>query len=283
MALVMLAALLMAALFLVLRAIGERKLPLFPVVVVNYLTATAVGLAHARPWEVAYTGHLVAPALLEGTLFIIFFQLMGLSARRAGVTVTTVASKMSLVVTVAVAVLLFKENPGVLGWLGILAGVTGVVFTSLGDTDEGRRSWLLPLIIFIGSAGTDTVINVVQRTHLTPLTEAVFTTYTFSAAGMLGLLALPFHRERHALRSGAVWVGGIVLGTVNYGSIQALVHALTSSGMPSAHVFPLLNIATILIGTAAAMVLFKERLPLRRWTGIGLCILGMVLILWAQR
>ncbi len=279
----MIAALLMAALFLVLRAIGERELPLFPVVVVNYFTATTVGLLHARPWNVGHTGHLVAPAALEGALFILFFHLMGVSARRAGVTVTTVASKMSLVITVIIAVLLFKEHPGAWGWLGIGAGVVGVVLTSIGDNKSTTNSWLLPLIIFIGSACTDTVINVVQRTHLTPLTEAVFTTYTFAAAGCIGLVVLLFHAQRRAVLRAEVVRWGVLLGLVNYGSIQALVHALTSSGLPSAHVFPLLNIATILIGTAAAMLLFKERLSLHRWIGVGCCVLGMVLIMFTAR
>jgi drug/metabolite transporter (DMT)-like permease len=283
MALVLIAALLMAAVFLVLRGIGQKDVPLFPAIVINYLVAFTIGMLHARPWQVDGLSLLWGPAALEGALFIGIFHLMGVSARKVGVAITTVASKMSLAVTVAIAVLVFHEQPGIWGWIGILLGLAGVVLTTRGDGTGSPRDLWLPVIVFLGGACTDTVINVVQRTRLTPDTEAVFTTFTFGAAAMIGVIAVLFHPQRAALGQARTWIAGTILGIVNYGSIHALVHALAASGMPSTHVFPLLNIATIIIGTGASMLLFRERLRPVQGVGILLCVAALLAILSIHR
>lgn len=283
MALVAITALVTALMFLGLRLVGDRGRALFPAIVVNYITAGALGLLIARPWQLSGLDILVGPAVLEGGLFILFFHLMGLSARRAGVTVTTVATKMSLVVTVAIAVFFFKEETGAWSWVGIGLGLLGVVLTTLTPAKATETAdagvWWLPVIVFIGSVCTDTVINMVQRTHLTPATESAFTAFTFCTAAVIGLVVLLFHPQRKALVQRDTWIAGGLLGIVNYGSIYFLIITLTRSGWPSSQVFPLVNIGTILIGTALAVWYFKEKLTPVRWAGIACCVIALAILI----
>ena len=49
--------------------------------------------------------------------------------------------------------------------------------------------------------------------------------------------------------------------------------------MTASAIFPLMNIAAILFATFAGALVFKERLSLRQWIGMGLCIVALALIM----
>lgn len=135
---------------------GETKV--FHAIVVNYIVAFIIGMAMIPDVSLAFAGASECPdwfiaALLLGVLFIYIFNLAARTALKSGVTVTTVASKMSL----ALAVLLFvftdpNENITSFEGFAIVPALCGVVFTS----SRGEKlslsvhSLLGPLIILLG-------------------------------------------------------------------------------------------------------------------------------------
>jgi drug/metabolite transporter (DMT)-like permease len=282
MALVIFAALFVAALFVLFKSFEARRIALLPAIVINYITAFICGMAISKPWAAGDISLLWMPSILLSFLFVSVFYLTGISSQRAGVAPTTVASKMSLVLTVLFAVIVFKEDPGMLGWAGIGLALAGVVLSTWSGDDRARGiAWLLPVLLFLGNAAIDIGINVVQRMYTTALTEAVFPTIVFGCAGLLGLAWSLLRRERSAYADPRTWIAGSVLGVVSYGSLYFVVKALASSGLPSSSVFPLMNIGVILFGSAASMVLFRERLKPVHLAGIFVSILALALILSA--
>lgn len=280
MALVIAAAFFMAVLFLLFKIFEQRNVALFPAIVVNYFAASICGMLVAAPWEAGDLSHLVIPSVLLGFLFITIFYLTGLSAQRAGVAATTVASKMSLVLTVVFAVYLYDEQPGWIGWSGITLAVVGVVLASwVRERGASGREWLLPATLFLGNAVIDISINWVQRMHLTEATEAVFPTLVFACAGMLGFLWTLRSGSRQQFATPGVWIGGVVLGLANYAALYFVVKALARGGLPSSSVYPLINIGVILFGTALSMLLFKERPRVVQYVGIACAVVALVLIL----
>jgi drug/metabolite transporter (DMT)-like permease len=216
-------------------------------------------------------------------LFISVFYLTGYSAQVAGVAPTTVASKMSLVLTVVFCVVAFKEQQSALGWLGIAVALAGVVLSSWSTDGRARGSaWLLPGLLFLGNAAVDIGINITQRMRTTPLTEAVFPTLVFGFAGILGLGWVLQRREQRAFADPRTWIGGLLLGAINYGSLYFVVKALANSGLPGSSVFPLMNIGVILFGSLASALLFNERPGRVQIAGILLSVLALGLILAAQ-
>jgi len=283
MVLVTAAAFFMAVLFLLFKVFELRRIPLLPAIVVNYYVACICGILVAPPWQAGDLSPLALPSAVLGFMFISIFYLTGLSAQRAGVAATTVASKMSLVLTVLFAVHLYGERPGVIGWSGIALALVGVALASwVRTTGAARGEWLLPTTLFIGNALIDITINWVQRMHLTEATEAVFPTLLFAVAGTLGTAWLLIKRERGAFVGPGVWVGGTVLGIMNYAALYFVVQALTYSAMPSSSVYPLVNIVVILFGTAASIALFKERPRAVQYVGIACAVIALVLILNVQ-
>ena len=66
---------------------------------------------YSKPWAAGDISLLWMPSALQGGLFILLFQLIGLASQRIGISPTTVASKMSLALTVLITVLIFREQP----------------------------------------------------------------------------------------------------------------------------------------------------------------------------
>ena len=280
MALVAGTALLMAAIFLLFKRFAVRRIPLLPTIAVNYVVACAVGLLVAPPWSLPELPRLWWPAGGLGVVFIGMFLLTALSAERAGVAATTVASKMSLVLTVALSVVLYREHPGAAGWTGIVLAIAGVVMSTWTRGGSAERiAWLLPAVLFFGNSLIDLSLSAVQRHLLSPHGEAVFPTLVFAMAGLLGLLAAVVLPRRGDLMRRDVWLGGLVLGLVNYGSLWFLLRTLGRSGYPVSAVFPLVNIGVVLCSAAGARLIFGERLMRVQLFGIGVSVLAMLLIL----
>ena len=73
-------------------------------------------------------------------------------------------------------------------------------------------------------------------------------------------------------------LGGIALGIPNYFSIYYLLKALQSETLNSASVFTINNVAIVMFSTLLGITLFKEKLSLKNWMGIGLAIISIILI-----
>jgi uncharacterized membrane protein len=277
MALVAITALWMALLLICFKVFGKREVPLLPAIAINYATACAWGIAVTRPWRIE-----MPTALLLGVLFIALFYLTALSSQRAGVAATSVASKMSLVLTVLFAVLFLGERPSTIGWIGIGLALVAVPLASYARGAPGARgAWLMPALLFVGNAAIDITINKVQRDLLTPMTEPLFPTLVFAVAGTIGFGALAMRGELRTVLQPKALIGGIVLGSMNYASLYFLVTTLARSGLASSSVFPLLNIGVILISTVIGLALFGDRLRRVQAGGIALAVIAMGLILLA--
>ena len=280
MVLVILAALCVAAFAVIFRYFERFGVPLFPAITVNYFIAFCFGLAIHPPWRSGDVSLLWMPSALLGTLFVTIFSLTGLSAQRAGAARTTIAGRMSLVLTVLGMVVIFHERLRPLTIAGICIALVGLVLTTAstkGSTE--KRSWLLPMLIFLGSGAADVGVSAAQRVRTTSLNEAAFTTMCFGGAALVSAIVLLARRQHPSLGDRRAWIGGIVLGVVNYASLLFLVLALGHGELAASSIFPLMNIAAILFATIAAIVLFKERLSVRQWIGIACCILALVLIM----
>ncbi|MFT3885531.1 MAG: DMT family transporter [Flavobacteriales bacterium] len=284
MALVIAAAFFMAVLFFLFKVFERRNVPLLPAIVVNYFVASTCGSIVAPPWQAGDLSPLWMPAAALGFLFITIFYLTGLSTQRAGVAVTTVASKMSLVLTVLFAVAFYGDRPGAFGWAGIILALLGVLLTSsMGTRAATRGAILLPLVLFFGNSAIDILINWTQRTHLTPATEAVFPTLAFVFAGGIGLLWIMTTKDRTSFQRPAAWAGGAVLGVANYTALYFLVKALANGGLPPSAAYPVINIGVIIFGTGLSIPVFRERPMRMQYVGILCAVIALVLIVMSTR
>ncbi len=227
------------AIFILFKFLGHLNIPAFPVIVYNYLFATIPGIFFsiksipsgpltAKPW--------LPMALIIGILFILMFYIIGLSSKKAGISVTTVASKMSVATPIAFSIL---YDPGDrLTWIkfaGIslaLISVFLIVYRN-GGIRVSRQAIYLPFLLFAGMGIVDSLVKYAQYRYIGNGELAFFTLILFLVAFVTGLTVLVIKRNLKSLMDPNILPWGIMLGIANFGSVFFLIRSLNyrSSGM----------------------------------------------------
>lgn len=282
MLLVTLTALCVAGFVVLFRSFESYRIALRPAIAVNYAVAFIIGLIASTPWNKGDLTPLYAPAAGIGVLFATMFILIGVSAQRVGVAMTTIAARMSLVLTVLFSVHLFAEDPGPWGWAGITLAIMGLVLANW-KKDAGRlkRAWVLPIVILIGSALCDIGVGYAQRMRTNEVNAETLPTLCFGTSTLTSVIFVVMRGEQRDLLSGRTLAGGAVLGGINYAALMFLVAALAGSGLPASSLFPLMNVLAMLFGIAASLFLFRERLSRTQWAGVCLCAIALCMIMFA--
>lgn len=273
-----------SAIFVIFRGFRNHRVQTYYGIVVNYLTAFAVGIWSfatplppdqwpARPWFI--------PAIALGALFIVIFNLMARTAQQYGVSVASIATKMSLVIPVLAGIVLYNETLGPVKWTGIGLALLAVYFASLraGQVKVHRRAFYLPVLVFIGSGIIDVSIKYLEETRIPEQEFPVFSACIFAAAGLLGLLGILFKEPKAFTRfRPANVLGGIALGIPNFFSIFFLLRALKTPGLSSASIFTLNHVAIVMLSTLLGVLLFREQLSARNWAGVALAVASILMI-----
>ncbi|TDQ31644.1 DMT family transporter [Zeaxanthinibacter enoshimensis] len=253
-------------------------------IVFNYITAATVGVFFFKgtPDFAAVPSTPWFPVALGlGLMFIIVFNLMATTSQKLGVSVASVATKMSLAIPVMAGVILYKEELGPLKILGIILALAAVYFASVKKKKitVQKDSLLWPMLVFLGSGIIDTTIKYLEERLVTTEEFPLFTTSLFAAAGSVGLIILAIHALQGRLElSWRAVAGGIVLGVPNYFSIFFLLRALQSETLNSASIFTINNVAIVMFSTLLGIVLFKEKISPRNWGGIALAVVSILLV-----
>jgi drug/metabolite transporter (DMT)-like permease len=219
--------------------------------------------------------------LLLGLLFIIIFNLMAKTSQVLGVSVASVATKMSLTIPVLLGVIIYGEDLGAIKVVGILLALAAVYFTSVkkGVAAFNRRSLYLPLLVFLGSGIIDASIQYAEQ-YMVPTAEfPIFSSTVFASAALCGLIFIFIRSWKHPVKILPRSVlGGIALGVPNFFSIYFLLRALQNEVLNSASVFTINNVAIVMFSTLLGILLFKEVLSTKNWVGITMAVLSILLV-----
>jgi drug/metabolite transporter (DMT)-like permease len=163
----------------------------------------------------------------------------------------------------------------------LVLALGGVVFSSLKkeSTETTSKLWLYPLAILLGSTIIDFVLGFFGDYTTNNSELALFSMLPFSVSLVIGSLIL----GKRFLTTGQLprlkdLGAGILLGSVNYISIYALVKAYQAGIMSKTALLPTNNLAVVLLGSAVAYVVFGERFTRTQWFGIALSICAMALL-----
>jgi len=271
---------------LVVFKLFERfKINNFQAIVVNYIVAGTFGfLLQGDTEKITSLYHFswFYYALALGSFFISIFFLMALTTQRSGLSVVSVATKMSVVIPIIFGLLYYKESLGILKGIGILLALFAVYLASIknkhGLTIQ-KKNLIFPLLVFLGSGIIDTGIKFIEEGFVAPEDVAIFSSTLFYAAGSIGLLALLVQKLKGTLKFETKSIlGGIALGIPNFFSLYFLVGALRSDIMESSGIFTVNNIGIVTLSTFVAILLFKEKLIPKNWLGIILALVSIGLI-----
>jgi drug/metabolite transporter (DMT)-like permease len=279
-----------ASLFILFRYFKQFGIDSFQAIVVNYLTAALAAFFLHLPVNWTYraaVSDVWMPSLFIGLLFITVFYLTSVTTRQIGLTVATVAARMSVVMPVMVGVILYQEQPGPVKFAGMGLALAAVFFisTSAWSSQEKSRSqrqplWLLPVALFLGSGLVDSAIKYMQAEFMNEQNRYLIMTLLFVSAATIGMAKLLVDKLTGTVSFGRKNVmAGILLGVCNYFSLYFLVQSLEAPGAQSAVIFSLLNIGVVLLASLYALVVFREKVSGRRLTGMLLALAAMLLMI----
>lgn len=252
-------------------------------IVFNYLTCAIAGsiIMGSNPiaQQVWQTPWYVYTAVL-GLLFITIFFAIAQTAQRISVSASMVAAKLSVVIPVLVAVVLYNSPINALKIVGILLSLVAVWLISQKQSNNQQQAkhllWL-PAIVFLGSGCIDTLLNFIQKQFIPPYTEAQLVTTVFSNAFVLGFIFLLIKVVKGQTKlhvKHVLW--GFALGIPNYFSMYFLVKTLTL--FEPTYIFPVNNIGIVAASTLVGVLLFAEKPTLQNKIGLLLAIFSIVLI-----
>jgi len=227
----------------------------------------------SKPWFLG--------TLALGVLFIVVFNLMAATSQRIGVSAASVATKMSLAIPVLFGVFVYKETLGSVKIIGIVLALFAVYFASVKKKNisiDTSDLWL-PILVFLGSGIIDTSIKYVQEVHVQEKEYPLFTALVFAAAAITGISFLAVRSIKQPLKVNLKNVlGGVALGVPNYFSIYFLMKALQHTNLNSASIFTINNVFIVILSTLLGILLFKEKISLKNWSGIAIAVLSIILV-----
>ena len=256
-------------------------------IVFNYLIAFITGM-------IAYKGNFSIDEIMNagwlpfsvglGILFITIFNVMALTSQKSGLSVAAVASKMSLVIPVIAGIWLYEESLGWIKAVGIVVALVSVVLSSLKkreNTKLDKSLLILPLLLFAGSGAIDTIIKYAETTYVSNGKEPLFSAVCFLSAFTVGIGILIYEAFKGRFIKPKSIVAGVALGIPNYFSIFFIIMALKTD-MASSVVWPINHVGTVLFTSILGILLFKERMSVRNYVGVGLAIAAIIVIAFAK-
>ena len=270
-----LAIFLSSLIFVLFKVFPLFKIDTFQAIVFNYISAFLCGYIlygselKEEAWE---NTNWIFYVVLAALLFISLFVLMGKSAQKNGMAITSVAVKMSMAVSVLGMVFIYNEQLPFLKIIAILLAFSGVILVSFSkkSSDSKQQTWWMLLILFFGSGILDLLLNYVQKTQVDVISTALFSAFGFGIAGLIGLgiLIAQIIRRRTRIEFRNV-IGGVILGAPNFFSIFLLMRAYNSVTWSDSSVLAVINVAIVCISTLLGTLIFSEKISWAK--GLGLC------------
>lgn len=272
------------------KVVERYNIPAFQAIVFNYVTCVITGSVVNGAFPL--NGESIQEpwfkwALIMGSIFISLFNIIGYTTQKLGVTVASVANRLSLVIPFAFSIYLYNEEPTWLKIVGVLLALIAVVFTCIPPKKDplkkqkslGLLPVILPLILFVGSGSLDTLVKFVEQNFLNESNSNAYLIASFGTASTFGLIALLITVLTGKQRFNPYSIlAGFLIGVPNYFSIWCLVKVLKESPGNSTAIIPMNNMGIVLFSSIMAAILFKEKLSLINWMGILLAIGAIALI-----
>jgi drug/metabolite transporter (DMT)-like permease len=257
------------------------KMDVLQVITVNYLVAVAFGFSvwrepfslaiwSAKPWfEIS---------IIIGVFFILTYFLFARSSEKAGLAITAVASKMSVVIPVMAGFLIFGDHVSLQKVAGILLTLAAfyMIFLPKHGLKIDYRFVLLPFLLLLGNGMNDVLVKYSEQFYLNH-DEGLFLSFIFFVALLIGAVVLFF---KQFLRGRFITLknllGGLILGSLNYWGAYFFLIAMEK--FQASFLFPVVNVGIVGLSAISGYLIFKEKLSRINWIGIFMAIIAITLV-----
>ncbi|WP_313401780.1 EamA family transporter [Stenotrophomonas sp.] len=264
-----------------LKLAPRRGVDIAQAVTWNYLAASVLSLLLLKPslasLQSAHTPWLALLGL--GVALPGIFLVLARAVEGAGIVRSDVAQRLSLLLSLVAAFLLFGEQAN--GWklaglgLGLLA-IAGVSARSGDSAPAAGKGWGWLLGVWAGFALIDILLKQVAAAG-TPSTAALLVSF-----GIAFVLMLGWQLYRHLTGQCRLTLGnlgyGLLLGLLNFGNILFYVRAHQALPHSPATIFASMNIGVVCLGALVGVLAFGEKTSVWNRLGLALAVVAIGLI-----
>ena len=268
--------------FVAMRLFERYKLDNHQALMWNYVFASGTGFAICEHWDTV--PQLVAEpwfglSLLTGFWFIFTYLLMTASTQRSGVTVTSLSSKLSVVLPILAGVVMLGERLNFVASTGIVLALVALVLVlggRGGSNEKHNKNWLLPVCIFFGTGTGDILMKITEQRNAGD-DLGFMIAFIYFVALIFGVIIVAYD----LIRGKSKWqwksaIGGIGLGVINFFSTSSVYHAMRS--FDNVVLFPIYNIGVVSLTAIIGWLVFKEKLTLKNYIGLIIAVIAVILI-----
>ncbi|MGM0636312.1 MAG: EamA family transporter [Bacteroidota bacterium] len=276
--------------YVVFKFLGRFKVKTLHALIFNYFTAFLLGLAlqskMINPIHLPEKSWFLGSIIL-GVLFIVVFTFMVRTTQEMGMSVVSVASKMSVAVPVIFVIFYYSEPVNALKIIGILLALVAVYLVSLKNKKglKFKSSYIwLPFVVFLGSGTIESSLKFLEEAYVPNSEIATFSATIFLFAAITGVIVYFYQSIKKSMhiKTKAI-IGGVCLGIPNYFSIHFFIQALKSNIFDGSIIFIINNVAIVLLSTLIGILVFKETLLKKNWIGILFAILSIIIVYFSSQ
>jgi len=245
----------------------------------NYLVASVLVALVLQPSAEVLRGTGVPWAALAGlgVLLPTIFLVLGASVRHAGIVRSDAAQRLSLLLSLPAAFVLFGETLRPTAAAGIALGLlalAAMLWRGAPATVDGAPArWRYPLLVLAGFGVIDILFKRVAQAGV-PLGASLQAMFALAlpVAFAIALGQRARGGARFTLRNAA---GGVLLGLFNFGNILFYLRGHRALPQHPALVFAAMNIGVVALGALVGTALFRERLSRLNLAGVLLAALAL--------
>ena len=273
------------SIFFIFKLFNKFSVSSYQAIVLNYLTAGIFALIFFYN-KSSYTyliNNYLLWILLIGTLFFINFLLMHFSTSNIGMSTTSIACKISVIIPIVFSIIYDNENINIYKISGIASAIISIILLSIRTKNENTISsnlllYLLPVLLFIGIGATDSMVKYVQQKS-TSIKAETLTAFFFSSSFLSSLIwTILTQKITKSLYHLPTIILGFLLGIANFGSIFFLIKSLKYSYMDDSVTFGIINLSIITLTVLLGLLVFKEKLNKINWIGVIISIFSIILM-----
>lgn len=276
------------SIFILFRYFEKWEVDNLQAIVVNYFVAASLSFLIYDGNESlteSLSQNWFPSAIVLGVMFMVSFYLYALSTQKAGVAITAVASKMSVVIPVILGSFLYvNESLNTVKYIGLALALISfyLIFKSKEGNQINIKLLILPAIIFLISGANDTLMKWIKDTFVessgTDLNNEIhFIGVLFTISLITSIIFMIVHQIRKPTPLHWKSIGaGALLGIMNVLSATSMFLAMGQ--FESGFFFPIFNVSIVSLSALSGIVLFREKLSTINLIGILLATITIGII-----
>ena len=253
------------------------------IITINYLIAVTAGIIE-KGEIVSFSSILHASwlpmAIVIGILFVVMFFLIGYATQKVGISITSIATRLSMVLPILTSAIFFDVHNSIFKitilTVTVVASILSIYKKPIKQFQV--KLFFLPIILFVGSGAVDSLVKIAQELYIPKNEVSIFSSSLFFISLVVSALVSIFKHTKEIKVKSSTYLLGLVLGLANFGSLYFLINALNSNFIESSLIFGVNNVSIVVLSLILGNIFFNERISKLNKAGMVLASICIIIL-----